>query len=213
MAMKGLVVKIMLWWSNSCGIPNKWVNLGSSCLLNLGLLPLSKNLIADIMKGVFLCSSRSYGKIRISGRCINVLALKRISKSDPDKRPSADFKGKFVPRVGESLSKSGQRIFWRKKLYLKRNIGTFSLVQSKVPICLGHVFADSLGLISYLTAKWKSILFPAIHVLGYTKGYSFRFYRWCLQIWLPLHREWGKMLVNLVSALLQIGTGLRQLAN
>ena len=142
-----------------------------------------------------------------------MLALKTFSKSDPDKRPSADVKGKFVPRVGESLSKSDQRIFWRKKLYLKRNIGTFSLVQSKVPICLGHVFADSLGLISYLTAKWKSILFPAIHVLGYTKGYSFRFYGWCLQIWLPLQSEWGKMLVNLVSALLQIGTGLRQLAN
>ena len=114
-----------------------------------------------------------------------MLALKTFSKSDPDKRPSADVKGKFVPRVGESLSKSDQRIFWRKKLYLKRNIWTFSLVQSKVPICLGHVFADSLGLISYLTAKWKSILFPAIHVLGYTKGYSFRFYGWCLQIWLP----------------------------
>ena len=142
-----------------------------------------------------------------------MLALKTFSKSDPDKRPSADVKDKFAPRVGESLSKSDQRIFWRKKLYLKRNIGTFSLVQSKVPICLGHVFADSLGLISYLTAKWKSILFPAIHVLGYTKGYSFRFYGWCLQIWLPLHSEWGKMLVNLVSALLQIGTGLRQLAN
>ena len=204
MAMKGLVVKIMLWWSNSCGIPNKWVNLGSSCLLNLDFFPLVRTWLLTSWKGVFLCSSRSYG---------NVLALKRISKSDPDKRPSADVKGKFDPRVGESLWKGDQRIFGRKKLYLKRNIGTFSWVQSKVPICLGHVFADSLGLISYLTAKWKSILFPAIHVLGYTKGYSFRFYRWCLQIWLPLHREWGKMLVNLVSALLQIGTGLRQLAN
>ena len=64
--------------------------LGVVLFTELGLLPPSKNLIADIMKGVFLCSSRSYGKIRIAGRCINVLALKIISKSDPDKRPSAD---------------------------------------------------------------------------------------------------------------------------